>query len=47
MKLAERSPQRVATNAAAMEGPSVSGLSRFSSTWVSDTTVPMMPIVGA
>ncbi len=40
-------PQSVATNALAMSGPSSSGLPRFASTWVRDTTVPMMPTVGA
>ncbi|CPU67713.1 Uncharacterised protein [Mycobacteroides abscessus] len=47
MKLAERMPHRVAMNAAAIMCPSFSGSDRFSSTWVSETTVPTMPIVGA
>ncbi|MDF2560290.1 MAG: hypothetical protein K0R99_1736 [Microbacterium sp.] len=47
MKLADRRPHSVATNAVAIMGPRVSGLSSFSSTCVRETTVPMMPTVGA
>src|SRR4051812_638064 len=47
MKLALMTPQRVATKAPAMEWPRLDGSFRFSSTWVSETTVPMMPTVGA
>ena len=32
---------------AEIDGPRVSGASRFASTWISPKTVPMMPIVGA
>ncbi len=45
--LADRMPQRVATNAAAIEWPSDSGSERFSSTCTREMTVPMMPMVGA
>jgi hypothetical protein len=44
--LAESTPQRVATKAPAISGPSDDGSSRFSSTWIRPTTVPMMPMVG-
>src|SRR6185312_12128677 len=45
-KFAESRPHSVATKALAIIGPRVAGDDRFSSTWVSDTTVPMMPMVG-
>ena len=47
MTLAVATPSRVAMNAAEIDGPSVSGLSRLPSTWIRPKTVPMMPIVGA
>jgi hypothetical protein len=45
--LAESTPQRVATKALAISGPMESGSDRFSITWISPMTVPMMPMVGA
>src|SRR4051794_13143324 len=45
--LADSTPHRVATKALAISGPIDSGSERFSITWISPMTVPMMPMVGA
>src|SRR5439155_11742514 len=46
-RLALDTPYNVAMNAPEIAGPRVDGADRFSRTWISPMTVPMIPRVGA